>query len=138
MLSRSAGTSASSSNAAAAIVVSSSKWRRIAVCSSSSVGTAGLVACSKNQSVGVMSLSYQHVERRHVGVPFDQGRDRAEAAQRFRVERPHVIDHARAVIVNPQRASVRKFAEAVAGEMNLPDRQGGQMSNIGGGIPSVI
>src|SRR6516162_17819 len=138
MLSRSAGTSASSSNAAAAIVVSSSKWRRIAVCRSSSVGTADLVARSKNQSVGVMSLSYQHVERRHVGVPFDQGRDWAEAAQRFRIERPNVIDHARAMIVDPQCASIRKFADAVAGEMNLTDCQGGQMSNIGGGIASVI
>src|SRR5579859_1538548 len=98
MLSRSAGTSASSSSAEAAVAVLSSKWLRIAVCSSSSVGTAGLVACSKNKSVGVMSLPYQHVERRHVGVPFDQGRDWAEEPQRFSVERPHLIDHARTMV----------------------------------------
>src|SRR6516164_1695015 len=135
MLSRSAGTRVSLSTPEAAFVASSSKWSRIAVCSSSSVGTAGLVACSKNQSVGMTGFAHQDIERRHVVIPFNQGRERAEASQRFSVKRPHLIDHARTMVIDPQGISIGKFADAVASEMNLPDCCGGQLSNVGRGIP---
>ena len=52
------------------------------------------------------------------GVPFDQRRHRAEAAQRMRIDGPHGLAHAAAVVVDDD-AEIAVLA--VAGEVNLAD-----------------
>ena len=56
---------------------------RISVCTSSSVGTAGLIDCDRYQRIGLACFTDQHLERRHISVPFDQGWHRTETAQRL-------------------------------------------------------
>src|SRR5258708_2770594 len=93
------------SSASSADTASSScrtRLRRMAYCSSSSVGMRGLVVCAGNEAIGTSRLLEENVERRHVVVPLDQGRERTEPGQRVPVERPHLLDDARAVIVDAQ------------------------------------
>src|SRR5437868_8612519 len=110
MLTRSAGTKASAIIAAAAGSPSSSRRRRTACWTSSSVSTVVLIICGRDQCVGVAGFADQHIERRHIGVPLDQGGYRAEPAQRFGVQRPNIVDDTRTVIVDPQGAAVGEFA----------------------------
>src|SRR6516165_5777982 len=137
MLTRSAGISTSASSAAATGLESSSNPARIADWNSRSDSTAKLVF-SVDQGVGMARLRQQHLKRRYIVVPFDQRRDRTEAAQRFRVERPHLVGHARGVIVDPQAAAVGELAHAMAGEVDLADCLARQRCHIGRGVPAVI
>src|SRR6266851_5742847 len=98
MLSRSAGTF-SASIAAAAPSSRSIRLARIARCSSSSVGIACLLFGPREQRAGKVRLAEQHVEGRHVVVPFDQRRNRTEPRERFPVQRPYFGNDPRAVIV---------------------------------------
>src|SRR5215469_11192083 len=101
MLSRSAGASASPRVAATVASSSPTKSRRMALWISISVDTTDPIACDVDQLVCMARFFHQHTERRHVLVPFNQGRHRAKPAQRFLVERPHLADYTRAMIINP-------------------------------------
>src|SRR6266852_8306652 len=79
---------------------------RIAHWSSSSEGAAGSIFLLFDQHGSMRRLLEQHRHRRHVGVPFDERRHRAEARERLGVERPHFRRDARAVIVDEQRSGV--------------------------------
>src|SRR6516162_1338260 len=122
MLSRSVGANSSPRPAANVGSPLSSKLRRMAVWISSSVGTADLIACNTHQHVGMVRFFDQDIERWNVLVPFDQGRHRAEPAQCPLVERPHLADHARGVVIDPQSAAIGKLPNAVAGKMDFTDR----------------
>src|SRR5437660_1272299 len=74
--------------------------------SSSSEGAAGSIFRLFDQHGSTRRLLEQHRHGRHVGVPFDERRHRAEARERLRVERPYFRGHARAVIVDEQRSRV--------------------------------
>src|SRR5262249_13457619 len=91
-----------------------------------------------DQSVGAAGLPQEHLKRRYIVAPFDQGRNRTKAAQRFGVERPHLVSYAGTVIVNPQAAAVGKLADAVAGQVNFANDLAWQRRHIGCGIPAVI
>src|ERR1041384_6144786 len=134
---RCAGVVTSASNAAVTEPESSSTPARIAVWSSRSDGTAKLVF-SIDQCVGMARLRQEHFKRRYVVVPLNQRWNRTKAAQRFGIERPHLVGDARAVIVDPQAAAVGKLTQAVAGEMNFADCLDGRRRRIGRGIPAVI
>src|SRR6516162_7399252 len=110
MLSRSAGSSASLRVAATVASPLSSIPRCIAVWISSSVGTAHPVACGVDQCIGVAGFFEQNVERRNVVVPFDQGWHWTEPPQRRLVERPHLADDARSVVVDPQTTAIGQLA----------------------------
>ena len=68
-----------------------------------------------------LRLGHQDVERRNIGVPFNQRRYRAEACQRFRVECPHLGGDTRAMIVDSQCAPVIELPDGVTREMDLAD-----------------
>src|SRR6516225_5946707 len=138
MLKRSAGTSVSARIITPAGSASSTNRWRIAVWTSCSVSTASLIAGSRDQRVGVARFGDQDIERRDIGVPFDQGRDRAEPAQSLPIKRPHLADHTRAMIVDPQGAAIGQLAHAVAGQMNFADRGWRQRGNIDRRVPAVI
>src|SRR5262249_4376067 len=120
MFSRSVGTF-SASIAAAAPSSRSTRLARMAGFNSSNVGNPHLPPSQCQKRSGMVRLAEQHVERRHVGVPFDQGRNRTEPAERFAIQRPYLRDDPRAVIVDAQSAAVVERSHAVAGEMDFPD-----------------
>src|SRR6266699_6032261 len=72
--------------------------------SSSSEGAAGSTFRLVDQRGGMSRLLEQHRHGRHVGVPFDQRRHRAEKRERLGIERPHFRRDARAVVVDAQRS----------------------------------
>src|SRR5213592_2653255 len=75
-------------------------------------------------------LSEQYLERRDVGVPFDQRGDGAEACERLNIERPHGRRHAGAMVVDAQHLAIVELTHGVPGEVDLPDgesRQGGEI-----------
>src|SRR5215475_12199620 len=120
MFSRS-GETLSASIAAAALSSRSIRLVRMARCSSSSVGTARLLFCQSEKRTGMLRLAEQHVERRHVVVPFDQRRHRTEPCERLPVQRPDLRNYARAMIIDTQGTAVVKRPHAVAGKMDLPN-----------------
>src|SRR5215467_6212689 len=106
MFSRSEGTF-SASIAAAAPSSRSTRLARMARCNSSSVGISRLRRVGQCQKrTGMVRLTEQHIERRHVGVPLDQSWHRTEAFERFSVQCPYFRDNPRAVIVDAQGAAV--------------------------------
>src|SRR5690348_15412774 len=133
MLIRSAGIRISASSAAVTGPESSSIPARIAVWSSRSDGTAKLIF-SIDQGVGMARLRQEHFKRWYVVVPLNQRWNRAKAAQRFGIERPNLVGDARAVIVDPQAATLGKLTHAVTGEMNFADCLARQRRHIGRGI----
>src|SRR5215467_732744 len=137
MFSRSGGTF-SASIAAAAPSSRSTRLARMARCNSSNVGTARLPLSQCQKRTGMVGLAEQYVERRHVGVPFDQGRNRTEPAERFPIQCPYLRDDPRAVIVDAQGAAVVERSHAVAGEMDFPDSRGRQCGQIGRCVPAMI
>src|SRR3989442_1540216 len=139
MPSRAAGSMPSATMLAAASASSRpTMLRRTACCNSSSVGAEVFMFGSVEQDTGMRRFIEQHLERRDVGVPFDQRRHWPEARERLRVERPNCRRDARAVIVDAQRVPVAKFLYRVAGKMDLANgrrRQGGEISRS---VPAVI
>src|SRR6266481_3308478 len=80
----------------------------------------------------------QYLERRDVGVPFDQRGDGTEAFERLGIERPNRGWHARAMVIDAQHFAVVELTHGVPGEVDLPDggsRQGGE---IRARIPVVV
>src|SRR6266851_3546365 len=63
---------------------------RIARWSSSSEGAAVSIFRLFDQQGSMRRLLEQHRHGRHVGVPFDECRHRAEECERLRIERPHL------------------------------------------------
>src|SRR5712692_670723 len=112
--------------------------RRTARWSSSSDGAGAFTLYLLEHGGSTRRFVDQHVERRHIGVPFDEGRHRAEARERRRVERPDLGRDARTVIVDAKRAAVFELPRAVSGEMDLADRGGRQRGKIGRRVPAVI
>src|SRR6516165_10200344 len=105
---------------------------------SSSLGIGDLLSGTVEQPRGARGLVDEDRERRQVGVPLDQGRNRAKSRQRLGVEFPDLGDDARAVIIDAQRAAALELPDAVAGEVELADRgrrQGGEVSRR---IPAVV
>src|SRR5207244_4139570 len=96
------------------------RLRRIARCISSSVGTGAPFFAGNERGRSACFLK-QNVERRHVIVPFDQRRDRAESCDGLPVKRPDLLADPGTVIVNPERAAVREASNAVTGEVDFPD-----------------
>src|SRR6184192_660583 len=83
-------------------------------------------------------LGEQHLERRYVGVPFDERGDGAEAFERLGIERPNGRRHARAMVVDAQHLAVVELTHRVPGKMDLSEggrRQGGE---IRARIPAVV
>src|SRR6266702_6061018 len=106
--------------------------------SSSSEGAAGSTFRLVDQRGGMRRLLEQHRHGRHVGVPFDQRRHRAEARERLCVERPHFRRDARAVIVDADCSRLVDPPDAVTGEMDLAHRLGWQGCEVRGGPPAVV
>src|SRR6516164_11560994 len=104
MFNRSAGTFAASI-ATAAPSSRSTRLARMARCTSSSVGTADLLFGLREERAGMVRLAGQHIEGRHVGVPFDQRRDRTEPCERVPIECPYVGNDPRGVVVDAQGAA---------------------------------
>src|SRR5215472_5131475 len=105
---------------------------------SSSVGIDDLLPGAVEQRRGARGLVDEDRESRQVGVPFDQGGNRAKSRQRLGIEFPDLGDDARAVIIDAQRAAALELPDAVAGEVELADRgrrQGGEVSRR---IPAVV
>src|SRR5215831_14718365 len=80
----------------------------------------------------------QDLERRHVGIPLDQGRNGAEALERLPIEQPNGWRHARAVVVDAQHFATFELAHGVPGEMDLADRASAQGGEISARVPAVI
>src|SRR5712692_7271081 len=117
---------------------SATMLRRIARWSSSSDGAGVFTIDFLERGGSTRRLVDQHFERRHSGVPFDEGRHRAEAPERGRVERPDLGHDARTVIVDAKRTAIFELPDGVAGEMDLADRGGRQRGKIGRRVPAVI
>src|SRR5215813_7936503 len=128
MLSRSTGVSVSLRVATTVASPLPSMSRRMAVWISSSIGTTDPIASNVDQRVRVARFIDQNIERRHVLVPFDQGRHRPEPAQTFLVERPHLVDHARAVIVNTQRGASASWRTLCPARWSSPTAFGGNVA----------
>src|SRR5262245_10838095 len=94
------------SNVEAATSSCRTRLRHMACCSSSSVGMGGLAFCVGHERAGTGRLLEQNAERRNIIVPFDQGWNRTEARERLPIERPHLLDDARAMIVDAQDRAV--------------------------------
>src|SRR5216684_7476131 len=136
---RAAGSMPSATTWAPALASSrATTLRSTARWSSSSDGAGAFTFDLLEHGGGTRRLVDQHFERRHVGVPFDEGRHRAEARERRRVERPDLGRDARTVIVDAKRAAVFELPRGVSGEMDLADRGGRQRGKIGRRVPAVI
>src|SRR3989442_1958329 len=72
---------------------------------------------------GLRSLGPQHRELRHVGVPLDQRRGRAEMAPGMLAEPPHGIGDRRAVIVDEDRPPAA-VVRGVTGQVHAADARG--------------
>src|SRR5712692_905543 len=106
--------------------------------SSSSEGAAVSTFRLVDQRGGMSRLLEQHHHGRHVGVPFDQRRHRAEERERLGIERPHFRRDARAVVVDAQRPGVVELPEGMTGEMDLAHRFGRQRCEIRRSPPAVV
>src|SRR5258708_3209207 len=87
------------------------------------------------QILGAARLFEQNLERRQLGVPFDQHRDRTEPPERGGVKLPDRFSDAGAVIVD-QDADV--LGSVMAGEVDLADRSGWKHLEIGSGVEAEI
>src|ERR1044071_4661139 len=76
-------------------------------------------ACSSRRDTG--GLLEEHGKRRQIGVPFDQGRPRAEACHGLGEQRPHALADTAAVIVDQDGLAVG-IVHGVAREVILADR----------------
>src|SRR6516164_3865327 len=105
---------------------------------SSSVGIGDLLPGAVEERRGARGLVDEDGEGRQVGVPFDQGGDRAEARQRLGVQFPDLWNYARAVVVDAQHAAALELPDAVAGEVDLADRGRRQSGEISRRMPAVV
>src|SRR6266849_74618 len=137
MFNLSAGTF-SASIAAAGPSLRSTRLARMARCNSSSVGTACLLSGRREKRTSVGGLAEQHIEGRHVGVPLDQGWNRTEPCERLAVQRPHLGDDVRAVIVDTQGAAIGERPHTVTCKVDFPDCRRWQRGQIGGCIPAMV
>src|SRR5712692_3195173 len=92
---------------------------RMARWSSSSEGEGAFTLCFLKHGLGARRLVHKHFERRHVGIPFDERRHRAETRERFCVERPDLRRDARAVIVDAEHPSAVEPPLGVPRNMDL-------------------
>ena len=90
------------------------------------------------QRLRLRRLVEQYAERRHVGIPFDQGRDPPKPRQCLREKCPDLGADAGSVIVDPKTAAAFKIFDRMTGEMDLLDRSGVQRREVGRRLPAVI
>ena len=84
------------------------------------------------------SLVQQYVERRNVGVPFDQGRHCSKALQRARIQGPDGGSNARAVVIDAQHLVPSMSPNGCARQMDLADCVGRQRIEVSRCVPAVI
>src|SRR5438046_9593624 len=82
-------------------------------------------------------LSEQYLERRDVGVPFDERRHGTEARQCLDIERPNGRRHARGMVVDAQHLAVVELTHRVASDADLPDGTGRPGEERSARTPSV-
>src|SRR5689334_9611069 len=87
---------------------------------------------------GARRLVEKDGERRDIGVPFDEGRPRAEPLQNLVEQGPHPVADATAMVIDQDRRTVIEHIPGMASQMILGDRLAGQFVQPVGGVLSEI
>src|SRR5919197_3428364 len=91
-----------------------------------------------HDAFGLRGLLEEQSERRHIRVPLDERGQAPEKGYRVGVKRPHLGTHARAVIVDADRATVLEAAQLVAGKMDFADAFSRQAAQIVTSVEAVV